>query len=331
MKRNFLVTTGLIDTWEFHENNFILGKWCEFYEFDDFDKEKLERKIPKKINIIKNTHHWEDLEKQIKDHEYLREKTEYLLEIISEKLSTIHHVNEDKEYWRVIIFVWLNLYTISIFDKWESIRIFFEINKNNKFYSNFISSGDLNHIPKDNEDFIIDSQKDIWNHLIFLRLFHFLNIQNLTLIEKKITGDKLEKEYIKKPSLPLMIHTFKFIDNMISKFAFIFNKIILDSFYFPKKEYLKICLRCKLIPSQYSNFFDFDIKEKSLSKDNKRIELKNLLLKVDTQDKFIQFLLLNLHKDIPKSYLENLDAIKKKFSPLAKKKKNYFFNVFNIW
>ena len=202
MKKNFLVTTGLIDTWEFHENNFILGKWCEFYEFDDFDKEKLERKIPKKINIIKNTHHWEDLEKIIKDHEYLREKTEYLLEIISEKLSTIHHVNEDKEYWRVIIFVWLNLYTISIFDKWESIRIFFEINKNNKFYSNFISSGDLNHIPKNYEDFIIDSQKDTWNHLIFLRLFHFLNIQNLTLIEKKITGDKLEKEYTKKLSLP---------------------------------------------------------------------------------------------------------------------------------
>ena len=124
MKKNFLVTTSLIDTWEFHENNFILGKWCEFYEFGDFNKEELEKKIPKKINIIKNAHHWVDLEKQIKDYEYLKEKTEYLLEIISEKLSTIHHVNEDKEYWRVVIFIWLNLYTTAIFDKWESIRIF---------------------------------------------------------------------------------------------------------------------------------------------------------------------------------------------------------------
>ena len=61
------------------------------------------------INIIKNTHHWEDLEKQIKDYEYLRETTEYLLEIISENLSKIHHVNENKEYWRVVIFIWLNL------------------------------------------------------------------------------------------------------------------------------------------------------------------------------------------------------------------------------
>ena len=40
MKKDFLVTTGLIDTWEFYENNFILGKWCEFYEFDVIDKEK---------------------------------------------------------------------------------------------------------------------------------------------------------------------------------------------------------------------------------------------------------------------------------------------------
>ena len=34
MKKNFLVTTGLIDAWEFGEKNFLLGKWCEFYQFN---------------------------------------------------------------------------------------------------------------------------------------------------------------------------------------------------------------------------------------------------------------------------------------------------------
>ena len=38
----------------------------------------------------------------------------------------------------------------------------------------------------------------------------------------------------------------------------------------------------------------------------------------------IQFLLSNLHKDIPKSYLENFDSIKKKILPFAKKKKIIF-------
>ena len=104
MKRNFLVTTGLIDTWEFYENNFVLGKWCEFYETNDYDEEKYKDKIPKEISIIKNSHHWNDNEKRNKDYEYLKEKLEYLLEIITEKLSIIHNVNEDKEYCRVVVY-----------------------------------------------------------------------------------------------------------------------------------------------------------------------------------------------------------------------------------
>ena len=63
MKRNFLVTTGLIDAWEFNENNFLLGTWCEFYEFGIYEKEKLINKIPKKISIIKNIYHWNDSKK----------------------------------------------------------------------------------------------------------------------------------------------------------------------------------------------------------------------------------------------------------------------------
>ena len=44
MKKNFLVTTGLVDAWEFEEKNFPLGKWCEFYELNDFDDEKFKEK-----------------------------------------------------------------------------------------------------------------------------------------------------------------------------------------------------------------------------------------------------------------------------------------------
>ena len=49
MKKNFLVTTGLVDTWEFNETNFLLGKWCELYEFSDFNKKQFVEKIPTKI------------------------------------------------------------------------------------------------------------------------------------------------------------------------------------------------------------------------------------------------------------------------------------------
>ena len=326
MKKNFLITTDLIDTWEFYENNFLLGKWCDY---DIFDKEKLKGKIPKKISIIKNAYHWSSTEKKVKDYEYIKNKLEYLLELISEKLSIIHNVDENKEYWRVIVFGWLCEYTTAIFDRWENIRIFFEKNNAEKFYSNFILLNDLDYIPENHVNYHIVSQRDEWNHSVFLRLFHFLNIPNLSLIEKKITRNNLKKEsplaIPKTHNLPLMIKLMmiKLMDNIISKFAFKFNKIIFEGFYFPMQEYLKICLRCKLIPSKYLNFFDFQIKKNSLSKDNKdkRIGLKNLLSKIENQDKFIQFLLLNIHKDMPKSYLENFNEIKKKILPLAKDKK----------
>ena len=79
--------------------------------------------------------------------------------------------------------------------------------------------------------------------MVFLRLFRFLNISNLSLVEKKITRNNLKRESsldIIKPHKPPLI--IKLIDNIISKFAFKFNKVILESFYFPTKEYLKICL-----------------------------------------------------------------------------------------
>ena len=154
MKKDYIVTTGLIDTWELYENNFLLGKWCEFYETNDYDDEKFKNKIPHEANIIKNAHHWNDNEKRNRDYKYLDEKIEYLLEIISEKLSTIHNVNEGKEYWRIVIYTWLCFYTTTIFDRLENIRIFFEKNKTEKFYSNFILLDDLDYIPRDYNGFI---------------------------------------------------------------------------------------------------------------------------------------------------------------------------------
>ena len=74
MKRNFIVTTGLIDAWEFNENNFLLGNWCEFYENNNFDKNRFDNKILEKTTIIKNIHHWNDYDKRIKDYEYLKKK-----------------------------------------------------------------------------------------------------------------------------------------------------------------------------------------------------------------------------------------------------------------
>ena len=318
MKKNFLITTALPDIWEINENNFLLGTWCEFHESNFLDE-----KMPKDISIIKNVHHWDDIEKKFKDYKYIEEKLEHLLEVISDKLSLTHNVRESKEYWKIIISGWLSAYITQIFDRWECIKIFFEKNKNKKFYSNFVDLNESDYIPYDSWEATKNTQTDLWNHFIFLRLFNFLNIENISLVRKKIEKNKLVKEkFFWKPTLPIVIKFIKFVDNIISHLAFRFNKVIIINFHFPKKEYLKICLRCKLIPCKYSDFFDFHIKENdSLKKNSIRNKFKNLLIDIKTQDRFIEFVLQNIHKDIPKSFLENFDKIKKKFLPLAKKKK----------
>lgn len=317
MKKNFIVTTALLDTWELNENNFLIGKWCEFSEIDFLNKQK----ISQKTNIIKNSHHWNDMEKKNKDYKYIGKKLEELLEIISEKLSTVHSTKESKEYWRIIIYSWLSGYMTQMFDRWECIRIFSDKNKDTKFNSNFIDLNDLDYIPNNYIEAIKNTQRDLWNHLIFLRLFNFLKIENISLIRKKIEKNKLKKEEFHwKQKLPLSIKFIKFIDKIISRFALKFNRIILDSFHFPKKEYLKICLRCGLIPCKYISFFDFRINTNN-SLNEKRVKLKNLLFNIETNDKFIKFILQNIHKDIPQSYLENFNEIKKIILPFVKKKK----------
>ena len=128
------------------------------------------------------------------------------------------------------------------------IRTFFEKNKTEKFYSNYILFDDLNFISKNHIDFGKNVQKEEWNHWVFFRILNYLNISNLSLIEKKFT----KKDFNNKHDLSGSINAIKIVDNLISRLAFKFNKVIFESFYFPKKEYLKICLRCNLIPSRYS-------------------------------------------------------------------------------
>ena len=46
------------------------------------------------------------------------------------------------------------------------------------------------YISKNSLDFYEKYKKDEWNYLIFLRIFYFLNIQNLSLVEKRIDNNK---------------------------------------------------------------------------------------------------------------------------------------------
>ena len=116
---------------------------------------------------------------------------------------------------------------------------------------------------------------------------------------------------VKKNIFYYLILAYEFI---FSKFAFKFNKIIFESFSFPKKEFLKILIKNLLIPSLYSNLFkDIELIE-DLDFTNREKKLKVFKSNSKSKDKFFNFLNESLIYDLPTSYFENFLRIKKNVS-----------------
>ena len=246
--KNFLVTTPIKEGYNKSEKNILLGHWCLV--------NKKERK--KKNSII--DYHWADKKKFKKDTFYIKKTAEKIAKILSKKLNKIHNLKENNNYWGLIIYPWVFHYVSSIYDRWETIRIFLKSNRNKVYYSYQLEIKENYLIPKNHNDFINNTFTDEWNHLIFLRIIKYLKSKKINLIKKNYRNPKIENledkyghPYSKKKNIfYYLILAYEFI---FSKFAFKFNKIIFESFSFPKKEFLKILIKNLLIPSLYSNLF----------------------------------------------------------------------------
>ena len=110
-------------------------------------------------------------------------------------------------------------------------------------------------------------------------------------------------------------NTFDFLisiyELLFAKLAFRFNRIILESFSFSTKEFLKLSIKNRLIPSLYKNLFEDIGSKKDLDFERRKIDLKSIK-ENKFNDKFLDFLLENLVYDLPMSYFENFLKIKNK-------------------
>ena len=157
-KKNCLISTPLQEKFDVGARNYFLGLYCK--------SQKNDKQISK-LNSITYKHHWLNKYKKQKDYKYLKSTCEKVLEIISDTLNNTHKLRYDKEYWRIILHTWLIEYFIIIFDKWEGVRIFFEKNKDKKFYTNIVPFNDLDLLPKNHLNFLENTQNHKWNHLSY--------------------------------------------------------------------------------------------------------------------------------------------------------------------
>ncbi len=336
-KQITLITTVLSKFSHEKKNKIFLGEWCHSNHKNNFNNLKEGQTMK---------HHWCGLNKRLKDVKYLEKNYEKILREISVKLNKIYKVKKNLRYWRIIIGPWLHFYIVSMFDRWENLRIFFKKYHNTKKKTYYFKTGDDIFYNSDTADYVNKIlQSDLWNHNNYLRIIKFQYLQKIILEKKnnvKPTIDyKNKKPHEVKNILSLSflwMKLFHCLDFIFSYFGIRYNKVIIDSSYFSKINQLKLFIKLKIIPSFYSSTFK-DISFKPKECFDMVVRDKVFKNKKKLKDPFINYLYFAMKTDFPVVFLEKFNDVQKSNSRFNKLKKkliitsnSYQFNErFQMW
>ena len=268
------------------DNDIFLGSWC-LKNFEDFLNAKNENHILH--------YHWDDRVKFHKDYFHLDALYEKILSRFSNLLNAIHKVDNNVDYWRIIIGPWLRYCLDALFDRYECIRLAMKSGK--------ISSCNLGNYeikdwcPKDFSSFWVHFLTDEWNEVIFSECIKYHNLSfsindKLFLEPQRIKNTKS----IKKPFKYLL----KTLLNLVGKYK---RGAVFVAPYTSYKKIFKLQLRLKQIPNIL--FTDIPNIETSTCDKKRSFFLKDI--KNSGFEGFADELLPSL---IPKSYLEDFSYIK---------------------
>lgn len=159
MADNLLVTTSLEDTWGDSERIIFLGEWCKTYD---------KRHVWSKRDYETIPFHWDDRDKLKKDYNYLEALHHSLLVSLAMSLNELHQVDYSVRYWQILLDPWLMAYVGTIFDRWECLRVAFNIYGELKL----LAPEGFSEIepPFSYSEFIEQATSDVWNHVLYLRI-----------------------------------------------------------------------------------------------------------------------------------------------------------------
>ena len=180
--KNFLVTTPIKESYNTSEKNILLGHWC-----------LAKKKESKKKNKIIN-YHWSNKKKFKKDSLYITKTADIVCKALKKKLNEIHNLEENTNYWNLIIYPWVFHYVSTMYDRWETIRIFLKSNRNKVYYSYQLEIKENDLIPNNHLAFIDNTYTDEWNHSIFLRIINYLKPKKINLIKKNYKNFKSDRK-----------------------------------------------------------------------------------------------------------------------------------------
>ena len=287
--------------------NFFLGNWC--IKLD-------EKKLFQSNHQYILDYHWNDKKKFNKDYSKIILQTENLLNDLSKTLNILQKKKISKTQWRIILYPWLIQYVTILYDRWETCERFIKKKNKDSFILNYFKNNQGVIECIDHTDFIKKALGNKWNNDLFRKIFDYLDpkiiVNKKRVVEKKIKKKSYKNNYTYKFSFK------NFLIKVFSDFSFYTNSVLFESFYFPKKIYLNLCLRNMLLPGRFlfystKKYHEYDRKLRNIASE---ILKKNISKKKD----FKNFLYETIFLHMPLSYLECFNTLFKKSTNLPSKK-----------
>ncbi len=295
MKKNFLVTTSL-DQINKKNNLFFLGYHC-------ISEKNLKKKDYKNIISDKT-----NLKNILKNYWTINKVANDLLKLVSNRLNAIHDNKFDDKYWKVILFPWICSYTTIFLNRWQTVEKFKK--KFKKKYYSYRYIPDEESFIKDHVDFVDKSLTDLFNNELFIKIFEYQNLKNVLFLKKGVEKDEKIKKNVDKKSFKKLISSF------LNRILLFVNRIYFDKFWFPKKDFIKICVKNFQFPTK--NINTLNAQSKNTEYDFAQREI--LDFKIADDKNFKNFLLENIKYYMPLSYLENFQASRKRLKIYVKKR-----------
>ena len=295
MVARILVTTGDERTWLKHKTKplLFLGDWC-IKLASKKEMENLDYQIV--------PYHWDDRKKLYIDYKYLDNIYENILVTLSKKLNTLHDVNYELDYWRILLGPWLSYFIQILFDRWSMLN--FAINEYE--ISGFSSIKKTNsEIPAN--DFLQAEKNyinDEWNEMIYGQLIQFIEDNKINVENILVNDDKNQSTITKENKSSFKSN---FLVSLIKKITGWFpndhEHFFISTYLFLLTD-LRLQLRLKQIPRIWEKLsipnFDFNI------------EMRNWSLNLSENSNIFEKIVNNmipLH--IPRVYLEGYGELMK--------------------
>lgn len=304
MKKNYLISSIIEETWPNDENSFPIFLDPRFLQNANVLKKKNYKKF------IINDYVWHDRKKLEKDYKYFCKLYENSLIFLSKKLNEIHKTNYSQNFWRILIGPWLSMFLKKNLESWRLIENVFKKNKIDKTI--FLKLNDRLYTPYCEYQFTKFLQTDIYQTFIDQEI-----IKNF-ISKKKIIFKNFNIEEQKKALNTNTIYSPKNFIETFKKLIFfllsLFNKKKYNYFiyntYLGFFNELKLSLMFKQLPitqinPEFNSQTKFDL------------QLRNKIFKSFTKknnfEKTLSKLVIRL---MPSAFLEN-------FSDLEKYSKNF--------